>query len=305
MSTINKTLFSNTRIWGFTAMATLAVSLSSCALPQATYRQQTQAQSQQQVVYQQNYNPPPWAPQYVSYSTARYYYLPDYQMYYDAQEQMYWYQNNGVWYSSYSLPGSYSGANLYTTNVIYLDRDISRPWMNHDYYASHYPRRDYDRNGHDQRQAFNQGSNNGYNGNGGNGYIGYNNGNTGSNGQTGSMNNNRSYDPNAGLPRRPSTAVTNSKGFVNLNRTVSSAYGAPVGQHSSATAGEARIAPRQLSTPQQVVRQAVPQISSGVARNNASAVTMDGQQARPQAQPTHATGNTTTGVARSNPANNR
>lgn len=143
MTKIKRSLFSQSRVWGVVMMATLTVSINSCALAQGVYR--PQGQPVQTAVYD-NYNPPPWAPQYANINNVRHYYLPDYNMYYDAWTRTYWYQDNGMWIQSNYLPPAYAGSNLNNAYVVFVDRDVSRPWMNHQYYVDNYSHHSHDRN---------------------------------------------------------------------------------------------------------------------------------------------------------------
>ena len=99
------------------AVIGLAATLNSCATTPATYSN------------------PAWA-QGVS-DGAPYYYFPDYSMYYDAAGGQYYYQNNGAWIASGAEP--YPGVDLNDSYVVALDRNVQRPWQNHDYYARNYP----------------------------------------------------------------------------------------------------------------------------------------------------------------------
>ncbi len=85
----------------------------------------------------QNLNPP-WAPAY--YPGVRYYYIPDIETYYDLENQDFIYLDNGQWLFSYGLPSIYSGFDLYTAYVVALNVNVYRPWMQYQYYVSHYPR---------------------------------------------------------------------------------------------------------------------------------------------------------------------
>jgi hypothetical protein len=93
----------------------------------------------------QNYVPPPWAPPYDNVSSTRYYYFPDYGMYYDVWDGQYWYMGpGGVWMASDGLPPAYAGVDLNSAFIVLIDRDVSRPWMNYSYYYHNYPAHGYD-----------------------------------------------------------------------------------------------------------------------------------------------------------------
>ncbi len=93
----------------------------------------------------QNYVPPTWAPPYDNVSSVRYYYLPDYDMYYDVWDGLFWYAGpGGMWVSSEGLPPQYAGVDLNGAFIVLIDRDISRPWNNFSYYRRNYPEHGYD-----------------------------------------------------------------------------------------------------------------------------------------------------------------
>ncbi len=93
----------------------------------------------------QTYVPPPWAPPYDNVSAVRYYYLPDYDMYYDVWDGMFWYIGpDGSWISSQGPPPQYAGIDLTGAFIVLIDRNISHPWLNERYYRSNYPAHGYD-----------------------------------------------------------------------------------------------------------------------------------------------------------------
>ncbi len=102
------------------------------------------ANSAAQVRVYVNYVPPDWAPPYDNESSIRYYYLPDYDMYYDVWERQYFYLDGGQWVASYELPPMWAGISLATAFIVLIDRDVDRPWFQHDYYVRNYPRHGYD-----------------------------------------------------------------------------------------------------------------------------------------------------------------
>ena len=99
-------------------------------------------QTDESVTYD-NYVPPAWAPPYDGMSSVHYYYFPDYEMYYDVWDSQFWYMNNGIWASSVGLPSLYANINLYNSYVVLVNRNVTRPWMNHQYYVTNYPRNCY------------------------------------------------------------------------------------------------------------------------------------------------------------------
>ena len=93
----------------------------------------------------QTYVPPPWAPPYDNVSAIRYYYLPDYDMYYDVWDGLFWYAGpGGEWISSEGPPPQYAGIDLSGAFIVLIDRNISRPWTNYGYYRANYPEHGYD-----------------------------------------------------------------------------------------------------------------------------------------------------------------
>ena len=77
------------------------------------------------------YNNPSWAPDY--YPGARYYYLPDIEVYFDLATRHFVYLQNGQWYFSPMLPSFYAGFDLNTCYVVVLDRKVYQPWLHHQY----------------------------------------------------------------------------------------------------------------------------------------------------------------------------
>jgi uncharacterized membrane protein YgcG len=93
----------------------------------------------------QNYVPPSWAPPYDNTSSVRYYYLPDYDMYYDVWDGDFWYVGpGGEWISSEGPPPQYAGVDFGGAFIVLIDRNISRPWTNYGYYHANYPEHGYD-----------------------------------------------------------------------------------------------------------------------------------------------------------------
>ncbi len=97
------------------------------------------------VVVYRNYVPPPWAPPYDNVSTIRYYYLPDYDVYYDVWQGTFCYQTGAMWICSATLPPMYADVNLYGVFLVLIHRDIARPWLHDRYYHDNYPPHCYDR----------------------------------------------------------------------------------------------------------------------------------------------------------------
>jgi len=91
-----------------------------------------------------SYENPQWAPPY--YSGARYYYLPDLELYYDLSTRDYIYLMDGQWNFSPNVPAMYRNYELDNCFCVVMDVNVYKPWLHHQYYISHYPRyyyRDY------------------------------------------------------------------------------------------------------------------------------------------------------------------
>jgi len=105
-----------------------------------------------------NYENPQWAPPY--YSGARYYYLPDLELYYDLGTREYIFLMDGRWNFSPYVPAIYRNYDLDNCFSIVMSVDVYRPWLHHQYYVSHYPRyyyRDYyDRSNIPYVRAYNE-----------------------------------------------------------------------------------------------------------------------------------------------------
>lgn len=77
---------------------------------------------------------PSWGP--AGYDYARYYYIPEYNMYYDVPARCYVYYDNGGWIRRASLPRRYRHYDFYRAHkVVINDRT---PWHHHDRYRSRY-----------------------------------------------------------------------------------------------------------------------------------------------------------------------
>jgi len=91
-----------------------------------------------------SYTPPFWAPPYDNVSTVRYYYFPDYNMYYDVWDREYYYENGSDWVATSDLPPMWAGVDLSSSYVVLINRNQRNPWYNHDYYVRNYPAHGYD-----------------------------------------------------------------------------------------------------------------------------------------------------------------
>lgn len=77
---------------------------------------------------------PDWGPS--GYDYARYYYIPDADMYYDISSREYIYMNRGRWINTRVLPVAYQRYNFYNGyKVVINDRN---PWLKHNQYKRMY-----------------------------------------------------------------------------------------------------------------------------------------------------------------------
>jgi hypothetical protein len=72
-------------------------------------------------------SPPVWAPAEYAHTT-RYYYIPEIDSYYDAQNQGYYYNNGPSWVFSASLPGIYASYNIASLHHIRVNYYGARPY---------------------------------------------------------------------------------------------------------------------------------------------------------------------------------
>lgn len=70
---------------------------------------------------------PQWGP--VGYQQARYYYMPEIDVYYDISNRSYTYYDGRRWASHRNLPRQYRNYDLYRTYKVVIND--SRPWSNH------------------------------------------------------------------------------------------------------------------------------------------------------------------------------
>lgn len=82
---------------------------------------------------------PQWGP--VGYDYARYYYMPEMNVYYDVSNRYYHYYDGRRWRSHRSLPSRYRHYDLYRTHKVVINE--SSPWRNHSHYYDRY--RNYSR----------------------------------------------------------------------------------------------------------------------------------------------------------------
>ncbi|GAB3425001.1 hypothetical protein [Niabella aquatica] len=66
-------------------------------------------------------NQPAWGP--VGYDYARYYYLPEANVYYDINAERFMYLERGRWITARQLPSMYRGINLYNTYKVVINRN--------------------------------------------------------------------------------------------------------------------------------------------------------------------------------------
>ena len=79
---------------------------------------------------------PSWGPS--GYNYARYYYLPEMDIYYDVGNRHYTYYDGRRWISHRNLPKRYRQVNLHRTHKVVINE--SRPWQNHKIYHKKYRR---------------------------------------------------------------------------------------------------------------------------------------------------------------------
>ena len=77
---------------------------------------------------------PQWGP--VGYQTARYYYMPEIDVYYDISNRSYTYYDGRRWSSHRNLPRRYRNHDMYRTYKVVIND--SRPWNNHRRYRDRY-----------------------------------------------------------------------------------------------------------------------------------------------------------------------
>ncbi len=77
---------------------------------------------------------PAWGP--VGYDYVDYYYLPDYDVYYDVPRGLFVYYDYGRWTFAASLPARYGSYNLYNSYKVVVNEH--NPWLRNNYYHSHY-----------------------------------------------------------------------------------------------------------------------------------------------------------------------
>jgi hypothetical protein len=129
--------------------------------------------------------PPAWGPS--GYSDARYYYLPNLEMYYDVNTSFYIYLNRGKWIRTRTLPRSYRNYDLYNEyKVVLTDYRGNRPYDNYRTHKVKYARGYRGAPQHTIGQRPGRGNNKDY-GNNGNGHG--NNGNGQGNNGNGHGNN--------------------------------------------------------------------------------------------------------------------
>lgn len=87
-----------------------------------------------------NVNTPPlWGPS--GYSSIRYYYLPDMEMYYDVNDEMFIYFHNGIWLRRAYLPYMYRNYDLYDGYKVVINNYYGdKPYYNFNNYKVKYPK---------------------------------------------------------------------------------------------------------------------------------------------------------------------
>lgn len=148
LSIINGLIMKTYRILALAAVLLLSASLFTGCMMMSPVRTVTTV----------SYENPQWAPPY--HSGARYYYLPDLELYYDLSTREFIYLVDGRWQFSPYVPGIYRDYDLDNCFCVVLNVEVYRPWLHHQYYISHYPRyyyRDYyDHSGIPYVRAYNE-----------------------------------------------------------------------------------------------------------------------------------------------------
>ena len=95
---------------------------------------------------------PVWGP--VGYDYVDYYYLPDYDVYYDVPRGLFVYYDYGRWTFAASLPARYGRYDLYNSYKVVVNE--RNPWIRNNYYRSHYERyRGRDNRYYSERERYN------------------------------------------------------------------------------------------------------------------------------------------------------
>lgn len=81
-------------------------------------------------------NQPLWGP--VGYDYARYYYMPEIDVYYDVNNRKYTYWKGNKWITKSHLPGYYKNFDVYRTYKVVVNDN--HPWYRHQYYKGRYSR---------------------------------------------------------------------------------------------------------------------------------------------------------------------
>ncbi|WDF70633.1 hypothetical protein PQ465_09710 [Sphingobacterium oryzagri] len=87
---------------------------------------------------------PMWGP--TGYDYARYYYMPEMNVYYDVVQRRYTYPRGNRWVTVRTLPASYRHVDMYRTYKVVLNQ--AHPWKNHRAVRKQYARY---ANNHSQR----------------------------------------------------------------------------------------------------------------------------------------------------------
>jgi hypothetical protein len=127
-----------------TLLAGMALLLNACSTPQNTtttsttpYSTPTYGSTTSSIVV------PAWAPTYADLTGVRYYYLPDCDVYYDAQTQQFMSMSNGAWVGSSVTPTSCSNLDLNNAFVVMLNSNVTTPWLDNSFYQTNYPANSY------------------------------------------------------------------------------------------------------------------------------------------------------------------
>lgn len=77
---------------------------------------------------------PQWGP--IEYDYVDYYYMPEYDLYYNAPQRQFVYLKGNRWITVSNLPYQYRHVDLYNTYKVVINEP--RPYLRNEYYAAHY-----------------------------------------------------------------------------------------------------------------------------------------------------------------------
>ncbi len=90
--------------------------------------------------------PPAWAPPYDNTVAIRYYYFPDYCIYYDVWSAQYVYWTGNGWVYAVRYPSFIGAFNPFHAHIVIVNHAVLYPWRNHQHYLALYPKHYYLKN---------------------------------------------------------------------------------------------------------------------------------------------------------------